>query len=149
MTELDIFRKASDFETKRYGPLYIVSGSHARGKTFHAYLLDPGQELPPNPRSGPNNRHPDLRDDQEIYGVVRGQRGWTEEYGWIETHPGVQDGSAKQLFTQLIDANEQAKNLGMTGYQERAQWLDTWARQNLGANAIEMSLPDLDNSPSV
>lgn len=150
MTENDIYAQASFFETQRYGPLYIVSGSHARGRTLHAFLLDPGQELTPNPRSGTNNRHPSLRDDQEIYGVVQGQRGWTEEYGWIQDHPHVQDGSASKLFIQLIEANEQARNLlGMRYQLGRVEWLATWATQNLGIAQIEVSLPDLDGLSDV
>lgn len=147
MTENDIFSQARQFETQRYGPVYIVSGSHARGKTFHAFLLDPGQELQPNPHSGPNNRHPALRDNQEIYGVVRGQRGWTEEYGWIAAHPGVQDQSAMKLLTQLVEANTQAVTLGMTSDRDRSKWLHEWATQNLGVAALDVSLPDLNDSP--
>jgi len=42
--------------------IYVTS-THARGKTFRIYLVDGENTL-------------------EVYGVVRGQRGWTEEYGW-------------------------------------------------------------------
>lgn len=146
MTENDIFKAASSFSTRQYGPLYIVSGEHARGKTFHAYLLDPGQTLSPNPRSGSNNRHPDLTDRQAIYGIVRGQPGWTEEYGWMQQHPGVQDGSAIKLLTQLVEANIQSKNLGITNHNDRQAWLAAWATQHLGAPTFEVDLPTLDSS---
>lgn len=143
--ENSIYAAAASLKTQRYGPLYVVSGSHARGRTLHVFLLDPGQELAPNPHSGPNNRHPALKDHQEIFGVVRGQPGWTEEYGWIQSHPHVQDGSASKMLTQLLEANEQSKNLGMTDNTARQQWLAVWAQQHLGSTAFEIQLPELDN----
>jgi len=36
---------ASLFETGQYGRLYIVSGEHARGKTFHIYVLPAGRTV--------------------------------------------------------------------------------------------------------
>lgn len=146
MTEQDVYDSALFFTTQRYGPLYIVSGSHARGRTFYAYLLDTGQELTPNLRIGPNNRHPSLRDDQEIFGVVAGQRGWSEQYGWIKSHPSVQNETASTLLIQLVEANNHAMSLGMLDPRVRQEWLHVWAIQHLGASLFDVSLPDL-NSP--
>jgi hypothetical protein len=67
------------FETGQHGRLYLVSGGHARGRTFHIYVLPEGQEAMPN---GTNN--PPLNNDVvEVYGIVSGNPGWTESYGWI------------------------------------------------------------------
>lgn len=148
MNEDEIYIQAPHFETRQYGPFYIVSGSHARGKTFRAFLLDSEQLLSPNPQVGPNNRHPDLRDNQEVYGVVKGIPGWTEKYGWISTHPNVKDKTAVELLTRLVTANNQAIMLDMHDNHSRAQWLSEWAQQNLKTLTIEMRLPDLDNSES-
>jgi len=67
------------FETGQYGRLYIVSGYHARGKTFHIFVLPDGEKAIPN---GPNS--PPLNDDAvEVYGIIDGNPGWTESYGWL------------------------------------------------------------------
>lgn len=51
------------FSSGQYGKLRIESGQHARGKTFHIYIGEPGNEV-------------------EVYGIKDGQPGWTEWYGW-------------------------------------------------------------------
>lgn len=66
------------FETGQYGRLYIVSGSHARGKTFEIYILPEGEKAISN---GPNNA-PLNKDVVEVYGAVCGNPGWNESYGW-------------------------------------------------------------------
>lgn len=74
---------ASLFKTGQYGCLYIVSGSHARGKTFHIQILPPGVKAIPN---GPNN----LCINAEavgVYGIIGGNPGWTEVYGWKKHGP--------------------------------------------------------------
>lgn len=145
MTEDDIYNTAQLFQSQQYGPLYIVSGHHARGRTFYAYLLEPGQVLAPSTRQGPNNKHPDLRENQEVFGVVRGQPGWTEEYGWKQEHPAVQDSSAQALLTQLIEAQKQCLALGMTHADERHVWVANWARDNLGNTGTTLALPELQD----
>jgi hypothetical protein len=75
------------FETGQYGRLYVVSGSHARGKTFHIYVLPKDVVAIPN---GPNNG-PINKDAIEVYGAVDGQRGWTETYGWLHHGPWQDD----------------------------------------------------------
>lgn len=66
-------------ETKYYDKLYVVMGSHARGSTMHIYIHDKeeGETI-------------------EVYGIVSGQPGWTEEYGWIHYGPWV------KYFNKLI-----------------------------------------------
>lgn len=146
MTEQDIFEAAELFSTQQYGPLYIVSGSHARGRTFRVWLLDPGQQLSPSSRMGPNNPHYDLREDQLVFGVVAGQPGWTEEYGWIKTHYSVRDGTAPALLEQLIRANEQALALGVAHPRERHAWLNQWASQHLGHSESALALDGIQLS---
>jgi hypothetical protein len=67
------------FETGQYGKLYIVSGNHARGNTFHIYVLPAGVDAVGNGRNNP----PLNPEAVEIYGVVGGNPGWTEYYGWL------------------------------------------------------------------
>ncbi len=145
MTEDDIYDAAPLFQSQQYGPLYIVSGRHARGRTFYAYLLEPGQVLATSTRQGPNNKHPDLHENQEVFGVVRGQPGWTEEYGWKQEHPAVQDGSAQALLTQLVEAQKQCLALGMTRADERQTWVANWAKDNLGNTETTLALPPLQD----
>ncbi len=70
---------ANLFVTGQYGRLYLVSGSHARGKTFHIYVLPKGELVRPN---GVNNP-PKNEDAVEVYGIINGHPGWSEEYGWL------------------------------------------------------------------
>ena len=145
MTDNEIYTAAQLFQSQQYGPLYIVSGSHARGRTFYAYLLEPGQVLAHSTRQGPNNKHPGIDVRQEVFGVVRGQPGWTEEYGWKQEHPAVQDGSAQALLLQLIEAHKQCIALGMTHADERHAWVATWAQANLGNTGTTLALPELQD----
>lgn len=53
----------------------FVTSSHARGYCFHIYLI--------------KEDYNDLSDKQirsnafEVYGIINGQPGWTEQYGWL------------------------------------------------------------------
>lgn len=78
---------ANMFKTGQYGRLYIVSGSHARGKTFHIFVLPKGETGIPN---GTNNA-PLNKDAVEVYGIINGQPGWTENYGWIHEGKWIDD----------------------------------------------------------
>lgn len=73
---------ASLFQTGQHGRLYLVSSSHARGKTFHIYVLPEGVEAKPNHDCAPLNS-----DAVEVYGITGGQPGWTETYGWLHAGP--------------------------------------------------------------
>jgi len=58
----------------KYGKLEIKSGRHARGYYFHVYICG------------------DDPDDQvEVYGILGGQPGWTEYYGWKKYGPWQKD----------------------------------------------------------
>ena len=70
---------ASLFSTGFYGQLYIISGSHARGKTFHIYVVPKGTE------------NFDSRLAVEVYGIVSGDPGWSESYGWKHKGKWVED----------------------------------------------------------
>ena len=78
---------ANMFKTGQYGRLYIVSGSHARGKTFHIFVLPAGETAIGN---GPNNASLN-KDAVEVYGIISGQPGWTENYGWIHEGRWIDD----------------------------------------------------------
>ena len=58
----------------RYEKLEWVSNTHARGETFHIYIL------------GNNGRR-----TVEVYGITGGQPGWTETYGWLHVGPWIAD----------------------------------------------------------
>ena len=70
---------ASLFETGQYGRLYITSGSHARGATFHIQVLPKDEVATPN---GEHNLCTN-KNAVEVYGIIAGNPGWTEEYGWL------------------------------------------------------------------
>lgn len=84
---------ASLFSTGFYGQLYIISGSHARGKTFHIYVVPKGTE------------NFDSRLAVEVYGIISGQPGWTETYGWLRKGKWVEDfeemAKKRKLETQI------------------------------------------------
>jgi len=84
---------ASLFQTGQYGRLYLVSGEHARGKTFRIFVLPEGE------RAVQNGQHNPLlnRDAVEVYGILGGQPGWTEYYGWIRS------GRWQRDFEKLVD----------------------------------------------
>jgi hypothetical protein len=80
-------RYAKLFKTGQYGRFYITSGSHARGLTFQIQLLPKDVKAIPN-----GSLNTCLNNDAvEIYGILSGQPGWTEKYGWIHKGPWVDD----------------------------------------------------------
>lgn len=81
---------ATMFRTGQYGRLYLVSGEHARGKTFHVWVL---------PSSEPASGMPwTVKDAVEVYGITGGQPGWTETYGWLHR------GRWEQDFAALVES---------------------------------------------
>lgn len=70
---------ASLFNEEQHGRLYLVPGSHARGRTFDVWVLPNDQ--PVNPRALLSSGA------VKVYGAVGGQPGWTEYYGWIHRGP--------------------------------------------------------------
>jgi len=71
-------------DQEQHGRLCICSGSHARGRTLHIWVLPPSDLLERlSPWAIPGA--------VEVYGVVSGQPGWTETYGWLHRGKWVQD----------------------------------------------------------
>lgn len=77
-------------ETHQKGKLYFVVSSHARGKTFRVFIIPNGEKARPN---GCSNA-PLNKDKVEVYGVVSGQCGWSEAYGWLHKGPWQDDFNA-------------------------------------------------------
>lgn len=78
---------AQIFKTGQYGRLYIVSSQHARGKTFRIQVLPKDEKAMPN---GEGNLC--LNENAvEVYGIIEGQPGWSESYGWLHMGPWQQD----------------------------------------------------------
>lgn len=88
------------FKIGQDGRFYIVSGTHARGLTFHLQILPEGEEAIPN---GPNNLCLN-KDAVEVYGIIGGQPGWTESYGWLYR------GSWEEDFERMVaEAKEERR----------------------------------------
>jgi hypothetical protein len=62
-----------DSEAFIYYKFIFVTSSHARGKNFHIYLVED------------NKLSDDMLKEKafEVYGILGGQNGWTEYYGWL------------------------------------------------------------------
>jgi len=84
------------FKSGQYGRLYIVKGYHARGSTFGIWVLEKGYDIGTG-----NGGYPDINRSVKVYGVVSGQIGWTEAYGWLE------DGPWKEDFYKLLDEKKE------------------------------------------
>jgi len=81
-------------ESGQYGKLYLSSGSHARGKTFHIQVLPEGEIAEvTTPNTLCTNDTAVL-----VYGVVSGNPGWTETYGWLHR------GKWQDDFSKLVEA---------------------------------------------
>lgn len=83
---------ASLFETGQYGKLYITSSEHARGKTFHIQVLPDGEKADPNGKSNLCTNENAV----EVYGIIGGNPGWTEYYGWLHK------GKWQEDFAELV-----------------------------------------------
>lgn len=71
-------------ESVQVGRLYLIPGSHARGRTFEIYVLPEGYV------AKKNSYRSDLEGSVQVYGITGGQPGWTETYGWL--HHGKWEG---------------------------------------------------------
>jgi hypothetical protein len=71
---VDVAKVCKYVKKGQYGRLYILTGHHARGKTLHIYVLPPDTIIK-------NHR---LKGAVEVFGIVSGQPGWTEKYGWLK-----------------------------------------------------------------
>lgn len=84
---------------EQYGKLLMITGHHARGKTLEIYVL-PSEDEHKGKYGQP---YPLPENSVEVYGVVSGQRGWTEVYDWIHQGPWVVD------FKLLIEERRKEK----------------------------------------
>jgi len=105
---------ANLFKTGQYGKLYLVSGTHARGRTFRIYALPENEDARPNGTHNP----PLNKSAVEVYGVIGGKPGWTESYGWL--HEGkwqddffllVKEKESDNLALQIAENLELAKTI--------------------------------------
>jgi len=87
------------FRTGQHGKLYLVSGSHARGETFHIWILPTEEEIKGMPWT--------VKNAVEVYGITGGQPGWTETYGWL--HKGKWQEDFYALVAARMVEIEQAK----------------------------------------
>lgn len=74
---------AAMFSNGQHGRLYVICGEHARGKTFHIWILPADVAISGMPWS--------VKDAVEVYGITGGQPGWTETYGWLHRGKWEQD----------------------------------------------------------
>jgi hypothetical protein len=86
------------FHKGQYDRLYIYPGSHARGKTFHIYVLPEGVKAKPNEAPWTINGA------VEVYGVLGGFNGWTEYYGWL--HKGKWQEDFESLYKKEVEKYE-------------------------------------------
>lgn len=85
---------ATLFMSGQYGRLYIESSGHARGKTFHIWVLASEEPLLTHPSSSNST--------VEVYGITGGNHGWTETYGWLHR------GKWEQDFYALVEKRRAA-----------------------------------------
>ncbi|HAR39066.1 MAG TPA: hypothetical protein DCS09_11120 [Porphyromonadaceae bacterium] len=89
------------FSTGQHGRLYLVSSSHARGATFRVFVLPLGEKAIKNGDCNAPLNHAAV----EVFGVVSGQEGWSEEYGWLHSGPWQED------FHAIVDKRRDEINL--------------------------------------
>lgn len=96
------------FRSGQRGRLYLESSSHARGNTFHIYVL-------------PKDAVGRTKDSVEVYGVISGQPGWTESYGWLHVGPWVDDFEklVAERKQELADQEIKNKQIEEDKYQEK------------------------------
>jgi hypothetical protein len=98
------------FKTGQYEKLYIVSGEHARGKTFYVYVLpEKEQAISNGPNNGPLNKDAVL-----VYGIVGGNPGWTESYGWLHKGKWQEDFEKLKLSKEMELAASERINTATT-----------------------------------
>ncbi|MES0444913.1 MAG: hypothetical protein ABUJ92_00070 [Desulfobacterales bacterium] len=93
----DLFKGVS----QQIGRLYFQVTSHARGRCFEIILLPEGVVG--------SGDYVQRRDTVELYGMVSGQRGWTEAYGWRHTGKWVAD-VEKIMETKRLERKEAMEN---------------------------------------
>ena len=86
------------FQTGQHGRLYFLSGEHARGKTFCIYVLPTDEPISVSIHN--------VNNAVEVYGIIGGQPGWTEYYGWLHR------GKWQQDFAELVRAKREEIEAG-------------------------------------
>jgi len=87
-----------DSEAFINGNIIYVTSSHARGECFHIYLIE-----------DTNYTDEQIRNNAfEVYGIIGGQPGWTEEYGWLRE--GAWVGPILKYLNNLEKQNENIEN---------------------------------------
>ena len=115
------------FKTGQYGKLYITVGKHARGYFFHIHVLPNSEEAIPNGESNPCVN----ANAVEVYGIIGGNPGWTEEYGWLHTGKWGQD------FLELVK-----KKKSEIAATEKIKTEEIAKEKSLETNRIEDLLAD-------
>jgi len=113
------------FSTGQIDRLYIVSGYHARGKTFRIYVLPEDEKAIPNSRFNP----PLNKDAVEVYGIIGGQPGWTETYGWL--HEGKWQEDFQLLATQRLFEKKEHEAIHALEKEEKKQQAELRKKQLL------------------
>ncbi len=113
------------FNTGIYGKLFIQTGSHARGSTLNIWIVPNGEEfeIKYNRPSNPNA--------VEVYGVVSGNPGWTETYGWLHKGEWVQDFERiveEKLLYLSIEEEERKKDVESLEMQNKRHTLGVLKR---------------------
>ena len=85
----DVFKRVGE-QIER---LWIASGSHARGRTLNIYVIPKGEVVT---EYHPSNGYPYHDNLVEVYGIINGELGWTEQYGWL------MDGKWQEDFKNII-----------------------------------------------
>jgi len=115
------------FNTGQYGKLYITSSSHARGRTFRVQVLPEGEKAKPNGSCNMCLNSSAI----EVYGVVCGNPGWTEEYGWKYEGKWVKD------FEKLVRSKEME-----TESKKKARQVTTEEKEETERKRVKSLLSD-------
>ena len=95
MKGADEYYDLFDGESQQLGRLYLQLRQHARGKCFEIKLMPDGMVGSGDYVAG--------KDVVEVYGMVSGQRGWTEAYDWIHV------GKWKDDFLAIVEQKKLEK----------------------------------------
>ena len=96
--------------TGQYGRLYCMSGRHARGTTFYIYVLPKGENAISTEGSL------SLTDAVEVFGIIGGNPGWSECYGWLH------QGKWQEDFRILLESKK--KEYEQKRVEEEARKID-------------------------
>lgn len=104
---------AEIFGREQHGRLFLYSHSHARGYTFQIWVLPEGITVS-------NDAPWTCKDAVEVYGVIGGNPGWSEEYGWL--HKGKWQNDFQSIVArrkkEIAIEQEQSQQLKKENEQE-------------------------------